>query len=389
MGFFKDLKKDISQAVNELLPESDAIQETPDDQDDPIVNTLDSDPTDAEIVDSEKMKEWLDEFTKEDNSSLDTQLKNEDFGNNNTNEGNDLDIFGMVDNLEEDLETETEVHIDVEADESKETKAGNQQGYADNSRDTKAGNQQGYADNSRKTEDGNQQGYEDNSQDTVGGNQLGEAEGSSKTESGDHIDEADGDEEITSGQDMKETEDFEHKKNNDDILVNSEDLLDSEEEILNHEKVGEDVIMEDNVDLELLEALNEEEETVAKETKLKAASIGDEDEVTIITKGTTIEGNISSVGSLEIMGSINGDVECLGKLTITGTVTGNSTASEIYVNTERLEGSLTSEGSIKVGLGTVIIGDINATSGVIAGAVKGEIDIKGPVVIDSTAIIKG
>ena len=357
MGFFKDLKKDISQAVNELLPESDAIQETPDDQDDPIVNTLDSDPTDAEIVDSEKMKEWLDEFTKEDNSSLDTQLKNEDFGNNNTNEGNDLDIFGMVDNLEEDLETETEVHIDVEAEERKET------------------------------EDGNQQGYEDNSQKTEDGNQLGEAEGSSKTESGDHIDEADGDEEITSGQDMKETEDFEHKKNNDDILVNSEDLLDSEEEILNHEKVGEDVIMEDNVDLELLEALNEEEETVAKETKLKAASI--EDEVTIITKGTTIEGNISSVGSLEIMGSINGDVECLGKLTITGTVTGNSTASEIYVNTERLEGSLTSEGSIKVGLGTVIIGDINATSGVIAGAVKGEIDIKGPVVIDSTAIIKG
>ena len=372
MGFFKDLKKDISQAVNELLPESDAIQETPDDQDDPIVNTLDSDPTDAEIVDSEKMKEWLDEFTKEDNSSLDTQLKNEDFGNNNTNEGNDLDIFGMVDNLEEDLETETEVHIDVEAEERKETEDGNQQGYEDNS---------------QKTEDGNQQGYEDNSQDTVGGNQLGEAEGSSKTESGDHIDEADGDEEITSGQDMKETEDFEHKKNNDDILVNSEDLLDSEEEILNHEKVGEDVIMEDNVDLELLEALNEEEETVAKETKLKAASI--EDEVTIITKGTTIEGNISSVGSLEIMGSINGDVECLGKLTITGTVTGNSTASEIYVNTERLEGSLTSEGSIKVGLGTVIIGDINATSGVIAGAVKGEIDIKGPVVIDSTAIIKG
>ena len=254
MGFFKDLKKDISQAVNELLPESDAIQETPDDQDDPIVNTLDSDPTDAEIVDSEKMKEWLDEFTKEDNSSLDTQLKNEDFGNNNTNEGNDLDIFGMVDNLEEDLETETEVHIDVEAEQGYET-AGNQQGYADNSRDTKAGNQQGYADNSQDTAGDNQQGYEDNSQKTEGGNQLGEAEGSSKTESGDHIDEADGDEEITSGQDMKETEDFEHKKNNDDILVNSEDLLDSEEEILNHEKVGEDVIMEDNVDLELLESL--------------------------------------------------------------------------------------------------------------------------------------
>ena len=37
----------------------------------------------------------------------------------------------------------------------------------------------------------------------------------------------------------------------------------------------------------------------------------------------------------------------------------------------------------------MIIGDIAASSGVIAGAVKGEIDVKGPVVIDSTAIIKG
>ena len=37
----------------------------------------------------------------------------------------------------------------------------------------------------------------------------------------------------------------------------------------------------------------------------------------------------------------------------------------------------------------VVVGDIVATSGVIAGAVKGEIDINGPIVIDSTAIIKG
>jgi cytoskeletal protein CcmA (bactofilin family) len=44
---------------------------------------------------------------------------------------------------------------------------------------------------------------------------------------------------------------------------------------------------------------------------------------------------------------------------------------------------------VKIGLGTVVIGDINATSGVIAGAVKGEIDVNGPIVIDSTAIIKG
>lgn len=160
--------------------------------------------------------------------------------------------------------------------------------------------------------------------------------------------------------------------------------------------------MDDNVDLELLEAMNADEEESTEESneesvdsadktapKLRAASVASEDTVTVISKGTSINGNVSSDGSLDIMGTVTGDVECLGKLTITGKIIGNSSAAEVYVNTERLEGCITSEGSVKIGLGTVVIGDISATSAVIAGAVKGEIDINGPVVIDSTAIIKG
>jgi cytoskeletal protein CcmA (bactofilin family) len=172
-------------------------------------------------------------------------------------------------------------------------------------------------------------------------------------------------------------------------------VLDEKEIEKKEEAEGEN--MDDNVDLELLSALNAEEEADRSEkmmekpqAKLKAASVvADDDEVTVITKGTTINGSISSDGSLDVKGNITGDIECLGKLSITGKIVGNSSASEIYVNTERLEGSITSEGSVKVGLGTVIIGDIIATSGVIAGAIKGEIDINGPIVIDSTAIIKG
>ena len=151
--------------------------------------------------------------------------------------------------------------------------------------------------------------------------------------------------------------------------------------------------MEDNVDLELLEALNSNEETELEEEKsapkLRASSVLNDNEVTVIAKGTTINGSISSDGSLDIMGNVTGDVECLGKLSITGKIIGNTAASEVFVNTERMEGSIVSEGSVKVGLGTVVIGDVTATSGVIAGAIKGEIDINGPIVIDSTAIIKG
>jgi len=167
-----------------------------------------------------------------------------------------------------------------------------------------------------------------------------------------------------------------------------------------HEKTerAEEKDMDDNVDMELLALMNEEEVDEEKKTlemteevfhARTRTSVENDDSVTVITKGTTIRGSITSDGSLDIMGTITGDIECLGKLSISGKIVGNSMASEVYVNAERLVGSINSEGSVKVGLGSVIIGDIIATSGVIAGAVKGEIDINGPVIIDSTAIIKG
>ena len=147
---------------------------------------------------------------------------------------------------------------------------------------------------------------------------------------------------------------------------------------------------QDDVDMELLDSLMEDDALVAPEEDAEEAEEAVEEEdsevseqeepapaerqivdpegVTVITKGTTINGSIISDCSLDVMGTINGDIECLGKLTISGKVTGNAMAAEVYVNTDRLEGNITSEGTVKIGLGTIIIGDITASSGVIAGA---------------------
>ena len=64
-------------------------------------------------------------------------------------------------------------------------------------------------------------------------------------------------------------------------------------------------------------------------------------------------------------------------------------ASEVFVDTDRLECSITSEGCFKIVHQTVLIGDVTASSVVIAGAVKGELDVAGPLVIDSTAVVQG
>lgn len=110
---------------------------------------------------------------------------------------------------------------------------------------------------------------------------------------------------------------------------------------------------------------------------------------TVISKGTVINGSIVSDSSLEVFGTVNGDISCLGKLSISGTVKGKSSAAEVCLNTNRLEGGITSKGSVTIGAGTVVIGDIAAASCVVAGAVRGDLDVNGPVVVDSTAVIKG
>lgn len=113
------------------------------------------------------------------------------------------------------------------------------------------------------------------------------------------------------------------------------------------------------------------------------------DEVSEITAGSTIEGNISSSGSINITGTVRGNVVCKGKLVVSGMVVGASQASEIFTNNAKIEGDVASQGSIKIGNGSIIIGNVYATSAVIGGAVKGDIDVHGPVIVDATAVVQG
>lgn len=113
------------------------------------------------------------------------------------------------------------------------------------------------------------------------------------------------------------------------------------------------------------------------------------DETSAITEGMTITGDIMTQGSIDVVGTVNGNIDALGKLNITGHVNGNSKAAEIYAESAKINGEIVSEGAVKIGASSVIIGNISATSAAIAGAVKGDIDVKGPVILDASAIVMG
>jgi cytoskeletal protein CcmA (bactofilin family) len=113
------------------------------------------------------------------------------------------------------------------------------------------------------------------------------------------------------------------------------------------------------------------------------------DETAIITGGMTLTGDVSSQGSMDVQGMINGNLDILGKLNVTGCINGNSRAAEIYADGAKINGEVSSEGTVKIGASSVIIGNISAKSAVIAGAVKGDIDVMGPVILDTSAIVMG
>ena len=60
-----------------------------------------------------------------------------------------------------------------------------------------------------------------------------------------------------------------------------------------------------------------------------------------------------------------------------------------FADVAKVEGEVVSSGTVKIGAGSVIIGNIAAASAVIAGAIKGDIDVQGPVVVDTSAVVMG
>lgn len=211
----------------------------------------------------------------------------------------------------------------------------------------------------------------------------------------------------------KETEDKEAE-----TLASMLDKLEAEEQATN-ESVAEEAVEpvnmeeeqteEDNPDLQEAYApdteLTEEIDAIITEAEeknnneIKGEKRMDEqvfgvnetasDEKSVITEGMTINGDIVSRGSMDVLGSIIGNIDILGKLDVSGNVQGNSKAAEVYAENAKIVGEVHSMGSVKIGQSTVIIGDITASSAVIAGAIKGDIDVKGPVILDTSAIVMG
>ena len=179
-------------------------------------------------------------------------------------------------------------------------------------------------------------------------------------------------------------------------LVPTDTIDDEAEETVEEavEVVVEEAEAEAVEEIEVTIQEEEIEENEKPEPPVGIFDIDDEigeglDEISTITKNVKINGDIEADGSLDLFGTVIGNIKVLGKINVTGRITGNSEAAEICAEGAKVVGNITSYGNVVIGRDSVIRGNIYATNAVIAGAVKGDIDVRGPVILDASAIVMG
>ncbi len=94
-------------------------------------------------------------------------------------------------------------------------------------------------------------------------------------------------------------------------------------------------------------------------------------------------------GSLEISGKIAGNLTIPGSLCLSGEMNGRIQAQEVILRGAKVVGDIICSKGIEVDADSVVIGNIIGTAAVISGALKGDVDVDGLVILESTAIVKG
>lgn len=372
MSFFKEFKEDLSQAVNELMPGEDELLDEQTEDADMVVNTLDDDVDIASEL-----------------SKLDGLLEKV---SENVGEEADKVLQEAVEeqNAKEETENQEELPMVEPVEETEENKKENEADSFNDSEDDALPELEFPDDLFAKEETVamDEEIVPESGEDVT----TGEVTEDEPVESDEAL------EESVTGEDIPEDkvevaleEAEEEKPEETEMVIDTEPTEDSvwkdneEENIMS--KKTEDVLTEgENAEME---TNTEEGMETEKEMETMVNSSEVTDETAVITLGTKIKGNISSTGSVDVQGEIEGDVSCNGKLTVTGKITGNSSTSEFFADSAKIEGEVVSTGTVKIGLGSVVIGNLKATSAVIAGAIKGDIDVQGPVVVDTSAVVVG
>lgn len=121
----------------------------------------------------------------------------------------------------------------------------------------------------------------------------------------------------------------------------------------------------------------------------KPAQEGSSPNLTVISEGTSLFGDIRSEGDVEVRGKLKGNLEATGRVRVTGKVLGDVKGDSVVLIGCAIQGNITAAASVKMDKDTIVVGDIVAGDLVTDGKVKGSVQVERSAAFQSSAVLAG
>ncbi len=124
-------------------------------------------------------------------------------------------------------------------------------------------------------------------------------------------------------------------------------------------------------------------------TAANVVPIQEETPATVISRSMVIVGEINSSGDIDVYGDVKGSIKTDGDVKATGKIIGDLAGNSFTLNGCTIQGNVTAQGNVIIGLNTVVVGDIVADSIKINGKVKGNLTIAKMSEFQENALLAG
>ena len=131
------------------------------------------------------------------------------------------------------------------------------------------------------------------------------------------------------------------------------------------------------------------EQSAIFSTQRYSRPMNDDDEITMISRNTVIDGNIRSFANMSVDGNVKGNIETTKDIDLNGKVVGNISCNNAQMRTSQIQGNIRMKGNAYMERDTLLIGDITATYANVNGKIKGNLSTTGKSELKSDAVIFG
>lgn len=112
-------------------------------------------------------------------------------------------------------------------------------------------------------------------------------------------------------------------------------------------------------------------------------------DTTVISKGTSITGDIRSDGDVEMLGTVMGNIAAKGNVSVNGRQTGSVQGANIDLSSCTVQGNLSASEEVSIDSASVVVGDVKSGNLTVDGKLQGNIHVMGNVNCQGNAVVVG